>query len=115
MAMQSLDESLERIRDADGSLTFLPTDKRQSKGRSVGSSRDQTCFICRKYQAKQELTQWKCKDCGMPLCKHSRADKPGRDMTCLAERQASDCPILGCNLVARARFIMPDHMKVYSS
>jgi hypothetical protein len=115
MAGQSIDESLERIRGADGSLTYPPTQKQLLKGRSIGTARQQSCFICRKYKADYQQTSWKCIDCGMPLCKQSRADEPGREMSCLAEHQASTCPALGCNLGARKSFLFPDDLKLYPS
>ena len=88
---------LVRIKDDNGFATRAVTTKQASKGRSVGTSRQQNCFICRKYLGADGKTVFNntslcCAMCYMPLCKQER----GRQMTCLQEHKLSKCDILGC-------------------
>ena len=89
---------LVRIKDADGSVARAVTTKQQNNGRSVGTSRQQSCFICRKYKDANgktvfQSTSFGCAMCFMPLCKHAR----GRAMTCLQEHKLSaHDDVLGC-------------------
>ena len=70
------------------------TDKAGDIRRPDGNRKEyqQTCFICRQYQKKQQNTQWCCARCKMPLCKKQR-----RDVSCFQEHcdHAGDS-VLGC-------------------
>jgi len=107
---------LERICGPDGSLTHEPSPPQIAKGRKTGPSRRGNCFVCRKCNPKHQATQWRCKDCHMPLCQQSRVDPDaGRTATCLTEHKESDNPVLGCSGSVRAAFKMPDSLKVFNT
>jgi hypothetical protein len=80
------------------------TDKAGNIRRPDGNRKEyqQTCFICRQYQKKQQNTQWCCARCKMPLCKKQR-----RDVSCFQEHcdHAGDS-VLGCG-AQRVHFVMP--------
>ena len=94
---------VERICGPDGSIVH-PVKNVGDKVRV----RQQSCFICRQYKCKPQNTQWKCKDCGMPLCNVDRSDGGERKLCCINEHTQSKDQILGCNLVARNAFILPN-------
>ena len=88
---------LERIADDDGNLRYTITTTQQERGRNVGKSLQQTCYICRKYLDKEgnivyRQTNFRCKYCRMPLCKRGRE----REQTCAEEHYSSDNLELGC-------------------
>ena len=60
-----------RITGLDGSIVHP---KIEGKIGSKIRVRQQSCFICRLYSMKTVNTQWKCRDCGMPLCQVDRSD-----------------------------------------
>ena len=83
--------------------------------RSKVRVRQQSCFICRLYSSKIVNTQWKCRDCGMPLCQVDRSDGSSwRPKSCIREHLSSEDNHIGCNIVPRSSFILPDHLKKYS-
>ena len=99
---------LERICAHDGSIAI-----RDNKGKS--RARQQSCYICRQYNPKTINTQWKCRDCGMPLCLVDRSDGSSwRPKSCIREHLSSEDNHIGCNIVPRSSFILPDHLKKYS-
>ena len=99
---------LERICAHDGSIAI-----RDNKGKS--KARQQSCYICRQYNPKTINTQWKCLDCGMPLCQADRRDPSSqRYSTCLDEHRASNNNYIGCNLMQRLSFFLPDALKKYT-
>ena len=53
-----IDESirLERIRNRDGSKTRIPMAKHIIQGRTVGTSANGICFVCKKYLSKDWST-----------------------------------------------------------
>ena len=59
---------LERICAHDGSIAM-----RDNKGKS--RARQQSCYIYCQYNPKTINLQWKCHDCGMPLCQVNRYAK----------------------------------------
>ena len=64
---------LERIRGRDGLATRPPTKKQLDSGRTVGTSVNSTCYVCRKYLSKEgkvvyRQTCWCCSVCKMSLC-----------------------------------------------
>jgi len=77
--------------------------------------RQQSCYICRQYTPKTMNTQWKCRHCDMPLCQVDRTEL-GKDRghSCIEEQQNSDNEFLGCVLMAREAYIMPEHLKKYT-
>ena len=113
----SLDGSLMRIKGRDGNIARPPTAKETSRGRSVGSSYQLNCFICRKYLAIDgssvyQLTPFCCSRCNMPLCNADRRDAGNnRNLTCLAEHLAHDDDTLGCFRRFTPSKAMPPHMQ----
>jgi len=68
------DQLLVRIKAEDGSTARNVTVRQSQKGRSVGTSQQQTCYICRKYLAANGSTVHMstsvcCAACHMQLCK----------------------------------------------
>jgi len=111
------DDALERIQAGDGSFTRALTVKQIAAGRSVGSSCVQNCWICRKYltaggNTSYKQTQWRCKECKMPLCKASRTGKAGRTLSCLQEHMESVHSDLQCGAV-RTCASFPEALQVY--
>jgi len=98
-------EPLQRIIDRNGTIN---SEDKNGKIRS----RQQSCFICRRYTPNTINTQWKCNKCGMPLCNKNREHGPDK-LSCLEEHRASNNPYLGCCLMERCSFIMPKELKLY--
>jgi hypothetical protein len=69
---------LARIFGLDGSTTY-PKIKTDDKARA----RQQSCFMCRRYYPDDKNTQWKCKDCRMPLCQIDRTNNTSRNYSCV--------------------------------
>jgi hypothetical protein len=94
---------LERITDKDGNTRFVLTDRQESRGRNVGRSIHQNCFICRKYltpmgETEYIQTTFRCSDCKMPLCKKDRSNPEiGRHKSCIDEHIMSTCDTVGCH------------------
>jgi hypothetical protein len=63
--------------------------------RTIGSSHQRTCFICRRYYLKKyRMTSFMCKNCGTPICRvDRRAEDNHRSMSCMEEHQTS--PLVG--------------------
>jgi hypothetical protein len=77
--------------------------------------RQQSCCICCLYSSKIVKTQWKCHVCGMPLCQVDRSDGSSwRPKSCIREHLSSEDNHIGCNIVPRSSFILPDHLKKFS-
>lgn len=96
------------ITGADGSLNYLP-----KEGETVGKCRQQTCFICRRYKIESVNMQWKwCCKCGMPLCQITRSNPPLRPLDCIEKHFEPDNKILGCGVIRRDTFKMPDELRV---
>ena len=75
----------------------------------------QSCYICRQCMPKAMNTQWKCDHCDTPLCQVDRTELgKGRGYSCIEEHQNSDNEFLGCGLMTREPFIMPEHLKKYT-
>ena len=56
----------------EGELTRIRGGEDNSTRDKSGRSRNTTCFICQIYSAKYNVTNWMCRNCGMPLCKKRR-------------------------------------------
>ena len=56
-------QDLKRIRGQDGTTNIRVTRKEASLGKATGRYRQQKCFMCRRYQANQRNTQWRCARC----------------------------------------------------
>jgi hypothetical protein len=93
---------LERITDKDGNTRFAVTDKQIKRGRNVGKSMHQNCYICRKYLTPEgdtvyNQTTFRCSECKMPLCKKDRSNPLiGRDESCILEHVTTKCEVVGC-------------------
>jgi hypothetical protein len=93
---------LECIADKDGNNRFLVTDRQLRRGRIVGKSLHQNCFICRKYltpegDTEYNQTTFRCSDCKMPLCKKDRSNRDiGRNQSCMIEHIPTQCEVVGC-------------------
>jgi len=94
---------LERITDKNSNNRFTLTDKQETRGRIVGWSIHQNCFICQKYLALMRETEYiqttfRCSACKMPLCKEDWS-KPeiGRNQSCVDEHNSLRCETVGCN------------------
>ena len=94
-------------RGGDGEYLVRIIDKQGNKTCTSGKPRNQRCFICRKYLNQYVNTTWWCIACGMPLCKKTR----GRDLSCLEEHLSSADKHLGCRLMQRTCFFLPNHLK----
>ena len=100
---------LTRIFGLDGSTTY-PKIKTDDKARA----RQQSCFMCRRYYPDDKNTQWKCKDCRMPLCQIDRTNNTSRNYSCVHEHKQSGFDALGCWRVQRGgAFKMPKDMILY--
>ena len=94
---------LERIMDKDGNTRFVLTDRQERRGRNVGRSIHQNCYICRKYLTPYGGTEYiqttfRCSDCKMPLCKKDRSNPGiGRHKSCIDEHITSTCETVGCH------------------
>lgn len=99
---------LTRIRNLDGSTTRPPT-QRQANKRSVGTSRQMKCFICRKYLnadgtvVYNDTSMW-CKSCEMPLCLQYRSNlQIGRPMSCVQEHVHTLEALFACGTTKHVR------------
>ncbi len=97
----SNDSILERICDKHGNIRFTITDSQARRGRNVGKSIHQNCFICRKYltelgEVRYVQTNFRCSQCQMPLCKKGRVGTDGRIQSCVDEHVTSNCQTVGC-------------------
>jgi hypothetical protein len=94
---------LARIEGEDGTVTREVTEKQRQKWKSVGTSRQMKCFMCRKYLKSDGTTRYSdtsfwCASCKMPLCKSDRTESdPTRTSSCLHEHLTSTHPDVGCN------------------
>lgn len=70
------------------------------------------CFICRQYKRGPSLTQWKCKQCGMPLC---NVDHPGRQLCVREHLDETKDEIIGCSFIHRQAFTMPNGYLKYTA
>mmetsp|Transcript_9413 Transcript_9413/g.20280 ORF Transcript_9413/g.20280 Transcript_9413/m.20280 type:complete len:903 (+) Transcript_9413:61-2769(+) len=99
-------DSFARITDKFGSI-HRPKKNVNDRLRAVQLN----CYICRQYSDKQQNTQWKCAKCGMPL---HNTDQ-GREQTCLEEHLQSCNPFLGCNLMTRSSWSLPNELRKFSA
>lgn len=105
---RAAERPIERITGPDGTVRYEPRN-----GERKGRARQQTCFICRRYQAKPQNTQWRCKACHMPLCQTPRTNvAAGRMMDCVDEHKQSNDKVLGCCFMERDDFLFPDELKL---
>ena len=74
----------------------------QKTKRSTGSSKQQTCFICKKYQKRYVWATGACKRCGTCLCLDRKY--PNRPLTCHQEHITSSDPNIICNGVKKVMF-----------
>lgn len=93
---------LARIQGPDGTEAREVTGRQREDGKSVGTSRQMTCFMCRKYlkangSTRYQNTSFWCKKCQMPLCKVDRSDAdPTRILSCIDEHLDSTDTLVGC-------------------
>jgi len=69
---------LKRLADNNGLSSKQLTKKQRDAGRSVGTAKQNTCFICKKYHSKCSWTSGCCVKCGTVVCMKDR----GRPMSC---------------------------------
>ncbi len=87
----------------NGNNRFILTDKQESRGRNVGRSIHQNCYICCKYltpmgETEYIQTTFQCSSCKMPLCKKDRSNPDiGRKQSCVDEHITSKCENVGCH------------------
>ncbi len=90
------------ISNNDGDTWYRLTNRQYNKGRNVGKSIQQNCFVCQKYLKRNgdtlyNQTFFRCSLCKMPLCKKDRTDLcTGCPTSCLKEHQESNCKVVGC-------------------
>jgi hypothetical protein len=89
---------LRRIADANGNTTKAVTPKQADK-RSKGSTKQLTCFICKRYKEKYVYATTACPKCGTALCQQTE-----RTPTCLHEHLTTDNHLLRCNGRQKVRF-----------
>jgi len=73
---------------------------KQKDKRSVGSSKQQTCYVCKKCSSKYAWSTGACPKCGTCLCLNVKK----RDHSCLEEHLNSGDPNVRCNGTKRVRF-----------
>ena len=95
------DITLKRVADNTGNARKHVTGQQRGK-RTYGSSKQQTCYVCRKYKKKYSYAVGKCPRCGTCLCLSMRYD--GRPLSCLEEHLTSKDPNVCCNGVKKTRF-----------
>jgi len=92
---------LKRVCDSNGTTRKSLTKKqREQHGRNVGTSKQLTCFICKKYESKYAYTGACCPKCGTAICMQNR----GRSMTCYMEHLNSGDDGIRCNGVKKVVF-----------
>ncbi len=100
------------ITGKDGSIVHP---RKQGKEDAKIRVRQQSCFICRQYMLRTVNTQWKCCKCGMPLFQVDRSDGIAqRPYSCIYEHLSSQDEYIGCKLMKRNCFILPDHLRKFS-
>jgi len=112
---------VQRITLESGEKTHSVTPNQATKGRAVGTSVQQNCWICRKYLGNDGTTQyiktqWRCKKCGMPLCSTDRRDASiSRLATCQEEHIRSNEYHLCCNGSYTVKSAFPKERQVKRS
>ena len=100
------------ITGKDGSILHP---RKQGKEDAKIRARRQSCFICRQYMLRTVNTQRKCCKCGMPLFQVDRSDGIAqRPYSCIYEHLSSQDEYIGCKLMKRNCFILPDHLRKFS-
>ena len=94
------------IVDKDGSMYCLTKLGKKPQPRTM------SCFICRQYVDGGMNTVWMCQECGMPLCQRDRKNAERRQ-TCVEEHKSSTDVYIGCNLIRRDKFILPNEYQHY--
>lgn len=103
--------TLQRITDSSGKRAKKATTKqRLIDKRSIGSARQQGCFVCRKYSPKPSHTSFCCSSCLTPICAVDRTGDQGRPMSCRAEHIGGDMP---CRCDGKRKMRFPTKCKVY--
>ena len=75
---------------------------RQDRGATEGTSKQQACWVCRKYHEKYVLTSKLCAECGKPICVKDRTDPlVGRMQTCQVEHANEANPAIKCGSKAK--------------
>lgn len=113
--IQSDDEALERIRDAEGNITFAPTINQVEKhGRKVGKSIAQQCFMCRLFLNENGGTTYNSTNWRMPLCKKDRTgDDQRRTDSCVSIHfQSEEEPLFCTEIIDNSSFVMPKSMQI---
>ena len=111
---------LERIQNESGSTTRNVTEKQKQKlFRSVGTSRQMNCFVCRKYLSPAGSTVYRstsfwCKTCRMPLCKKDRSVEGSiRIYSCIEEHaHARPGNVMACDGSYTKATPFPTHLQV---
>jgi len=92
---------MSRVADSAGNTAKRVTPKqKENDARSVGSSKQQTCFVCKKCSSKCSHSVGSCPKCNTCLCLNSKK----RAITCLYEHLNSGDPNIHCNGVKKVRF-----------
>jgi len=91
---------LKRVSDDNGLSTKQVTKKQRDSGRNVGTSKQQTCFICKKYTSKYSYTSGCCPKCGTVVCLKDR----GRPLSCYMEHLNSGDDNIRCSGLKRTVF-----------
>ena len=73
-----------------------------NRKRTRGSSKQRTCFICKKYQQKHRYSTGACPKCGTCIC--LKTTHEGRDMSCFQEHLSSADPAVRCNGKIKVQF-----------
>ena len=95
-------EPLGRIADSSGNHKKNLTAKQHQNKRSVGSSKQRPCYVCRKYKQEYTWATGVCQRCGTCLCLPKKY--AGRSLTCQEEHMSSPDPAIRCNGVKKGSF-----------
>jgi len=91
---------LKRVADIEGRTTKKLTKKQRTDDKqSIGSSKQLTCFICKKHAKKHSWSSATCPKCGTCLCSTKR-----HDISCLEEHLNSDDQNVRCKGTKKITF-----------
>jgi hypothetical protein len=89
----------------------LTRKQKDNEGRSVGSSKQATCFVCKKYCTKYNYTTFVCREWWTPLCQVDRSTDAGRGRSRINEDGNSGDHRLRCKPGTKRMNQVPERCK----